>query len=113
MSIAKEQIIWFPDTYSGRTDEEYTQIAMHLNFADLVVLVQKRAQEDGEWAITNGFAGDNEDKMRSMMAFVSNEEFIRQCVDHIHKEGLDHVRTVDWICRDLANASKWAANVDE
>lgn len=110
MNITEGQTIWYPGIYGGRTDEEYTQVAMHLNFADLVQLVQIRAKEDGEWVIANGLVGpnnENEDKMRRFMAFVSDETNIRQCVDHIHKDGLDHVRTVDWVCRDLANASKW------
>lgn len=104
--ITEETTIWFPGHYVGRTDKTYTQIASHLNFDELVELVKTRAQEDGEWAITNGFVGDNEDKMRRMMAFVSDEKNIRQCVSHIHAKGLDHKRTVDWICRDLAKASK-------
>lgn len=108
MKITEETTIWFPGIYEGRTNKFYSQIAMHLNFNDLVQLVQARAKEDGEWAITNGFVGDNEDKMRRMMAFVSDEKNIRQCVKHIHQENLDHVRTVDFVCRDLANASKWS-----
>lgn len=105
--ISKEQTIWFPGAYEGRTDEKYTQIATHVNFDVLVQLVQTRAQEDGEWAIRNHLVGDNEDKMRRFMAFVSDEKNIRQCVEHIRKEGRDHEVTVDWVCRDLANASKW------
>jgi len=108
MRITEETTIWFPGTYGGRMDASYIQIATHLNFDNLVQLVQTRATEDGEWAISNGFVGDNEDKMRRMMAFVSDEKHIRQCVEHIHKENLDHVRTVDFVCRDLANASKWS-----
>lgn len=108
MKITEETTIWFPGIYGGRTDKTYTQIASNLNFDDLVQLVQTRAKEDGEWAINNGFVGDNEDKMRRMMAFVSDPKNIRQCLEHIHKENLDHVRTVDFICRDLANASKWS-----
>lgn len=107
MRITEETTIWFPGVYAGRTNPEYTLPAAYINFEDLVKLVQQRAQEDGEWAIANGFVGDNEDKMRRMMAFVSDEKNIRQCLEHIHKEGLDHKRTADWLCRDLANASKW------
>jgi hypothetical protein len=70
--------------------------------------VQKRAQEDGEWAIANGHVGDNEDNMRKMMAFVSDEKNIRQCVGIFIKEDLEGKRTVDFVCRDLANASKYA-----
>lgn len=109
MSVIEDQLIWFPGIYGGRTDPDYTQPVGELLFEldVLIERVQKRAQEDGEWAIKNGFVGDNEDKMRRFMAFVSDETNIRQCVDHIRKEGMETKRTVDWVCRDLANASKW------
>lgn len=108
MSIVKqEQTIWFPGIYGGRTEPEWIEIASHINLEELIKRVQTRAKEDGEWAIANGFVGDNEDKMRRMMAFVSDEKNIRQCLEHIHTDGLDHQRTVDWVCRELANASKW------
>lgn len=113
MTIVEEQIIWFPGIYGGRTDDEYTQLVADLPLNELTELVQKRAKEDGEWAIENGRVGDNEEKMRYMMEFVSKETNVQQCVDHILKEGLEAQRTVDWVCRDLANASKWAANRGE
>lgn len=106
MTISAEETIWYPGIYKGR-EGDYAQIAAHINFDKLVGLVQKRAQEDGQWAIDNGKVGGNEDKMRQMMAFVSDEKNIRQCVEHIHKEGLDQERTVDWVCQELANASRW------
>jgi hypothetical protein len=68
----------------------------------LIDLVQKRAKEDGEWAIENDLVGDNEDKMRQMMAWVSDPKHIVQCYEY----GDNKKETVDWICRDLANASK-------
>lgn len=110
MSIIEEQVIWFPGIYDGRTDEEYTKIVADVTQVELINLVQKRAQEDGQWAIDNGHVGDNEDKMRKMMEFVSDMKNINQCIDHIFKEGMQTERTVDWVCRDLANASKWAAS---
>ena len=67
----------------------------------MVSLVQQRAQEDGTWAIDNGFVGDNEETMRKMMAWVSDPKNILQCLEANPNE------TVDWICRDLANATKW------
>jgi hypothetical protein len=108
MRITEEMTIWFPGIYGGRTDDKYTQLACHIPAIDLVILVQDRAQEDGEWAITNGFVGNNEDKMRRMMAWVSDEKNIEQCVEHIRKEKLENLRTVDFVCRELANASKWS-----
>jgi hypothetical protein len=41
--------------------------------------------------------------MRKMMAWVSNEKNIVQCA----QTNLPYGPTVDWICRDLANASKY------
>lgn len=69
--------------------------------------MQGRAQADGEWNIVNGFVGDNEDAMRKMMAWVSDEKNIRQCVEHLIEIGEGNVRSIEWACRDLANASKW------
>ena len=108
MNVVQQETIWFPGIYGGRTDSEYTMIVADSSLTEIIDLVQKRAKEDGEWAIENGFVGENEDKMRRMMAWVSDEKNIRQCMEHIHKDGLDHQRTVDFVCRDLANASKWA-----
>jgi len=108
MSIQEHETIWFPGIYGGRTDEQYTQFVADISLVELTQLVQKRAQEDGQWAIENGFVGDNEAKMRKMITFVSNSIMIQQCVGHILEEGLEGERTVDYVCRDLANASKWA-----
>lgn len=107
MKITQEQTIWFPGIYAGRSDGQYTKLVADVSLAELTELVQKRAEEDGMWAINNGFVGDNEANMREMMAFVSKEENIHQCVEHILKDGAEEKRTVDWVCRDLANASKY------
>lgn len=109
MSLTEDQTIWFPGIYNGR-EGDYAKTLSEVTQVELLNLVQQRAQEDGEWAIDNGFVGDDEDKMRKMMAWVSDLDNINQCVDHINKEGLLDQRTVDFVCRDLANASKWIAN---
>lgn len=101
----EHSIIWFPGIYSGR-EGDYAKLVIQTSTEELVALVQKRAKEDGEWAIENNVVGDNEDKMRRMMAFVSDQTNIEQCVAHIVKEGRETEATVDWVCRDLANASK-------
>lgn len=106
MSITEETTIWYPGIYAGRQGA-YAQSVADVSLVELTGLVKQRAKEDGEWVIANGFVGDNEDAMRKMMAFVSNDENIQQCVGHILKEGMESERTVDWVCRDLANASKW------
>lgn len=100
--IREEEIIWFPvdAAYKGRQGV-YAQKAGDISPGDLVKLVQKRAQEDGEWSIENGHVGGNEDIMRKMMEWVSRPEIIKQCVN----ANLDKNPTVDWICRELAEAS--------
>lgn len=108
MRITEEQTIWFPGIYHGRDTEEWLQKVADISLVKLTELVQLRAQEDGEWAITNGFVGDNEDKMRRMMAWVSDPVNIQQCVSYILKHEEEAERTVDFVCRDLANASKGA-----
>lgn len=100
MSIQEYETIWFPGIYGGRKGV-YAKYASDIPREELVELVQKRAKEDGEWTIENGFVGNNEATMRKMMAWVSDEKNIIQC----YEANLDS--TVDWLCRDLANASKW------
>lgn len=104
--MTEHEIIWFPGIYEGRTDSEYTQLVADIPLDEIVDLVKKRAREDGEWAIANGLVGDNEDKMRRMMQFVSDRVNIQQCTAYIYKENGEHERTIDYVCRDLANASK-------
>lgn len=107
--ITAERTIWFPGIYDGREDEEgdYAKTVVEFSDEKLIELVQQRAKEDGEWAIENGYVGDNEDSMRKMMAWVSDEKNITQALEHIHSENMQTERTVDWLCRDLANGSKW------
>lgn len=100
------ELIWYPGIYDGRTDGGYGQFVADISLDEIVKLVQKRATEDGEWAIANGFVGDNEDKMRRMMEFVSDRTNIQQCTAWIYKDGEEYDRTIDFVCRDLANASK-------
>lgn len=100
MSITEDQTIWYPGIYNGRKGD-YEDAANSIPQERLIELVQRRAKEDGEWAIENGFVGNNEDKMRWMMAWVSNPVNITQCAE------ANPTETVDWVCRDLANASKW------
>lgn len=109
MNITEEQTIWYPGIYAGRTEEEFLLHVSQVSVETIVDVVQKRAEKDGEWTIANGRVGDNEDKMRRMMAWVSDERNIRQCVNHIYTEKQERQRTLDWVCREMANASKWSA----
>lgn len=118
MDIVAEQVIWFPDedVYYGRQSDEYTQFLKDTPLAMVIELVQKRAKEDGEWAITNNMVGENnvhEARMRWMMGFVSSEKMIKQCVNHVFTEGLEAECSVDYVCRDLATASNWAVKAKE
>lgn len=97
--IAAEQTIWFPGIYSGR-EGNYAKLVADMPEEEVIKLVQHRAKEDGEWAIENNRVGGRAEFMRKMMAWVSNEKNIRQCLAANPDE------TVDWICRDLANATK-------
>ena len=109
--IDDSNIIWFPGVYHGNLDEEYQQEALYLPIEQVIELVQKRAKHDGEWCIANGRVGKdnaNEPKMRSMMEFVSDEKHIRQAVEYIQNGNAPSDSTVDYVCRDLANASHWA-----
>lgn len=106
MNITEEMTIWFPGIYRGR-EGAYAKTVAETPDQFIIELVQTRAQEDGEWAIETKHVGDNEDLMRKMMDWVSKEENILQALNHILNENMAHERTVDWLCRELANASKW------
>ena len=108
MDIQEHETMWYPGIYGGRQEALYQQKVADVSLQDLVNIVAKRADEDGNWAIDNGFVGDNADKMRRMIKWVSDPINIEQCVGHIRKEGREYEVTVDYVCRDLANASKWS-----
>lgn len=102
----EQSIIWFPGIYRGR-EGDYAKKVGDISLPELMALVEKRAQEDGEWAIENKVVGENEANMRKMMEFVSTGINITQCVGHIRRNGTENETTVDWVCRELANASKF------
>lgn len=114
--IGPEQIngdmtIWYPEVYNGRKGY-YAKPIAELPENRIITLVQKRAREDAQWAIDNGHVGENnenEAEMRAMEEWVARRDNIHQALEHIYKDGLQTERTVDWLCRDLANASKWIA----
>lgn len=98
--LKEHERIWFPGHYGGSPDEEYAQRSTDISEEKLIELVQRRAKEDGEWAIKNEHVG-NEELMRKMMAWASDPKIIIQCYG-VH---LDTAPTVDWICRHLAVAA--------
>lgn len=92
--------------YDGRTEDPYSLIAGQLPLERVIEIVKKRAEKDGQWCIDNDLVGDNEDKMRKMIAFTCDPKMVEQAVKHPSNAGA----TVDFVCRDLANASKWNVN---
>lgn len=109
VEITEDMTLWFPGIYNGRQGV-YAKTVGELSDEDTITLVRHRVQEDGEWAIENGHVGENNENeplMRKMMEWASDPTNIAQCLEHIYKEENAHIRTVDWVCRDMANASKW------
>lgn len=99
--------IWFPGVYQPLEDDGYGVLVKNLTLTMLITLVQARATKDGEWCIETGVVGGKPDVMRRQMEFVSSAKHIEQCRAHIQREEMEGVRTVDWVCRELANASKY------
>jgi hypothetical protein len=108
MDPIEEQNIWYPGLYQPRTDGDYGKKVGDVLVNVTIGLVQQRVKEDGEWLIANNRVGPlnvSEPLMRRMMEWVVNEKNIWQCIQHIGKDGLAGERTVDWVCRELAEAS--------
>lgn len=92
--------------FHGSTEEPYTLKLGDVSIVTLVRAVRDRAEVDGQWCIDNDLVGNNEDKMRRMIAYVSDPENIVRCVSYILKHNEENDRTVDFVCRDLANGSR-------
>lgn len=109
--ITAEENMWFPGPdalYKGR-EGVYAQSISDFSGEDLTNLIQRRAHEDAEWAVANGLVGHQEDLMHKMVDWVSRDVNIIQCVIHIKEmdgEQVESIRSVDWMCRHLANAAK-------
>lgn len=98
--------IFTSGVYHGRADGIFGRDVTEVEFDEMVKAINERANTDGNWCIDNKLVGDNENKMRAMMLFVANVDNIRACVNYIFEN--DFGRDVDFVCRDLANASKGA-----
>lgn len=104
--IIAEQTIWHPGLdYVGRGGD-YAKTVGELEDEKVIDLVRQRAEEDGEWAIKQNRVGGRPEFMRKMIAWVSDPRNIAQCLEHVYAEENAHIRTVDWVCRELANATK-------
>jgi hypothetical protein len=92
--------------YHGVEFAGYNDLVKNTPIETIINLVQERALKDGQWCIEMDLVGDNEDVMRKMMAYVTDEENIRRNVQYQLDE--DTGVTVDFVCRDLSNGSRWA-----
>jgi hypothetical protein len=102
--IIPEQNMWFPGPdafYQGR-EGDYAKSAIKFNRPDLVQLVKQRVEADTEWVLENHRYGEHEDIMHKMAVWASREQNIVQCFN----SNAGNNPTVDWICRELANAAK-------
>lgn len=112
--ITPEENMWFPGPdalYKGR-EGVYAQSISDFSGEDLTNLIQRRAHEDAEWAVVNGLVGHREDLMHKMVDWVSRDANIIQCVISIKEEEGEKdrsERTVNDMCRVLANAAKQIA----
>jgi hypothetical protein len=98
--IIEEQAIWYPGSdYKGRAGD-YLKIVSDIPEEQLIRLVQQRAREDGEWSIEYYSLDRTKDLMRRMMSWVSDSRNIIQCME------ANPNKTVDWICRELANITR-------
>lgn len=100
--ILEESNIWTLGEYQPRGGD-FDKYAGDISREELVTLVQERARFDGEWALRTGkVEGGNVAIFRRMMEWVSEPKNIEQC----YNSNLDIGPTVDWICRNLAQASQ-------
>lgn len=101
-----EANVWWPGVYTGSNDPDYTRMASELASDEVIELVQQRIKKDGETMIEYDMVGPNENKMRIMMGLASDPSDIIKAL--LHASNAD--KTVDYLCRDLANYAKVVAN---
>jgi hypothetical protein len=94
--------------YHGSKEAIFTTAVADMEISAIVRLVQERAKKDGQWCIDMDLVGPNEDKMRRMIMYCSDEIKIMDKVHYITHHDDPALRTVDFVCRDIANASKWS-----
>lgn len=98
--------IFTPGIYHGRQEAPWQQKCLDVDTFSLIELVRTRAERDGQWCIDMGLVGNNEDKMRKMMEYVKSLHNITRNLNYQKENGQNE--TIDFLCRDLANGSKWA-----
>ena len=92
--------------YHGVDDPNFNALVKDTPISEILGRVQARAVLDGQWCIDMGLVGDNEDIMRAMMAYVMDEDNIKR--NYAYQINEETGVTVDFMCRDLANGSRWA-----
>lgn len=98
--------IFTPGIYHGKQAAPWQQLCLDVDVINLIELVRDRAEKDGQWCIDMGLVGDNEDKMRRMMEYVKSRHNIIRNLNYQKENGQNE--TIDFLCRDLANGSRWA-----
>jgi len=92
--------------YHGVEYPEYNVLVKDTPIEVIIDAVKERAIKDGQWCIDMDLVGDNEDVMRKMMEYVTNEDNIKR--NYAYQINNETGVTVDFVCRDLANGSRWA-----
>ena len=92
--------------YHGVEWPQYNALVNDTPIETIINLVQERALKDGMWCIEMDLVGDNEEIMRKMMRYVSDVDNIKRNYDYQIEQ--ESGVTVDFMCRDLANGSRWA-----
>lgn len=95
--------IFTPGVYHGLDEIPYRHLLYQCELEKVIPIVQERAKNDGEWCIRMDLVGHNGDKMRRMIAYCSDPENIKAAFEYALGE---KDRNIDFLCRDLANASK-------
>jgi hypothetical protein len=98
--------IFTPGIYHGKQGAPWEQKCLDVDVHNLIELVRDRAEKDGQWCIDMDLVGDNEDKMRRMMEYVKSRHNIIRNLNYQKETGRNE--TIDFLCRDLANGSRWA-----
>jgi len=92
--------------YHGVEYAGYNALVKDTPIETIINLVQERALKDAQWCVDMDLVGDNEDVMRKMEAYVTDVDNIKR--NYAYQINNETGVTVDFMCRDLANGSRWA-----
>lgn len=95
--------IFTPGVYHGLQDERvYSRLAADVSLVEASTLARIRAMRDGLFCIDNDLVGDDAFKMTEMIGFICDQENITR----FYAVACREKRTIDFLCRDLANSSR-------